>query len=181
MKWSDTDISFGPEDHLEIELSNQNLTFMVKLPIRRHKVAKTLVDNGASLNLIMRKTFIEMGLNLADLTLVHDTFHGVILEQSSTPIGRINLEVSCGTGDNKRRQMLTFKVARFDISNNCILGIYAIMKMLGPKGIITIMADQRDTLECENASLSHAGHLAIRQVNSNWSMWLKLMAAAPRS
>jgi hypothetical protein len=181
MKWSDTDISFGPEDHLEIELSNQNLTFMVKLPIRRHKVAKTLVDNGASLNLIMRKTFIEMGLNLADLTLVHDTFHGVILEQSSTPIGRINLEVSCGTGDNKRRQMLTFKVARFDISNNYILGIYAIMKMLGPKGIITIMADQRDTLECENASLSHAGHLAIRQLNSNWSMWLKLMAAAPRS
>jgi hypothetical protein len=27
----------------------------------------------------MRKIFIEMGLNLADLTLVHDMFHGVIL------------------------------------------------------------------------------------------------------
>jgi hypothetical protein len=26
----------------------------------------------------MRKTFIEMGLNLKDLTPVHDTFHGVI-------------------------------------------------------------------------------------------------------
>jgi hypothetical protein len=51
---------------------------MVKLPIGRHKVAKILIDNGASLNLIMRKTFIEMGLNLKDLTLVHDTFHGVI-------------------------------------------------------------------------------------------------------
>jgi hypothetical protein len=37
---------------------------MVKLPIGRYKVAKTLFDNGASLNLIMRKTFIEMGLNL---------------------------------------------------------------------------------------------------------------------
>jgi hypothetical protein len=53
---------------------------MVKLPIGRHKVVKTLIDNGASLNLIMRKTFIVMGLNLNDLTPVHDTFHGVIPE-----------------------------------------------------------------------------------------------------
>jgi hypothetical protein len=28
----------------------------------------------------MRKTFIEMDLNLNDLTPVHDTFHGVIPE-----------------------------------------------------------------------------------------------------
>jgi hypothetical protein len=41
---------------------------MVKLLIGWHKVAKTLIDNRASLNLIMKKTFIEMGLNLKDLT-----------------------------------------------------------------------------------------------------------------
>jgi hypothetical protein len=76
MKWSDIDISCRPEDHPETELSNRNLPFMVKLPIGQHKVAKTLIDNEASLNLIMRKTFIEMGLNMADLTPVHDTFHG---------------------------------------------------------------------------------------------------------
>jgi hypothetical protein len=54
---------------------------MVKLPIGRHKVAKTLIDNGALVNLIMRKTFIEMGLNLKDLIPVHDMFQGVIIEQ----------------------------------------------------------------------------------------------------
>jgi hypothetical protein len=59
---------------------------VVKLLIRRYNVAKTLIDNGASLNLIMRKTFIEMDLNLKDLTLIHDTFHGIIPWQSSTPI-----------------------------------------------------------------------------------------------
>jgi hypothetical protein len=69
----------------------------------------------------MRKTFIKMGLNLADLTPVHDTFHDIIPRQSSTPIRRINLEVSCGSGDNKRREMLTFEVASFDIGYNCIL------------------------------------------------------------
>jgi hypothetical protein len=78
MKWSDMDISFGLEDHPETELSEKNLSFVVKLLIGRHKVAKKLIDNGASLNLIMRKTFIEMGLNLKDLTPVHDTYDGVI-------------------------------------------------------------------------------------------------------
>jgi hypothetical protein len=115
MKWSNVDISFGLEDHPEIELSERNLPFVVKLPMRRHKVAKTLIDNEASVNLIMRKTFIEMGLNLKDLTPVHDTFHGVIPGQSSTPIGCINLEVSYEMGENKRKEMLMFEVASFDI------------------------------------------------------------------
>jgi hypothetical protein len=78
MKWSDVDISFRSMDHPETELSDRNLPFVVKLPIGRHKVVKTLIDNGASLNIIMRKTFIEMGLNLKDLTPVQDTFHTVI-------------------------------------------------------------------------------------------------------
>jgi hypothetical protein len=30
---------------------------------------------------------------------------------------------------------------------------YATMKMPGPKGVITIKADQRDALACENTSL----------------------------
>jgi hypothetical protein len=50
MKWSDVGISFGPEDHPDTELSDRNLPFMVKMPIGWHKVAKTLIDSGASLN-----------------------------------------------------------------------------------------------------------------------------------
>jgi hypothetical protein len=57
-------------------------------------MAKTLIDNGALLNLIMRKAFIEMSLNLKDLTSIHDTFHEVIPGQSFTPIGHIDLKVS---------------------------------------------------------------------------------------
>jgi hypothetical protein len=60
MKWSDVDISFGPEDHTETELSERNLPFVVKLPIKQHKVAKTLIDSVPSLNVIMRKTFIKI-------------------------------------------------------------------------------------------------------------------------
>jgi hypothetical protein len=169
MRWSNIDISFGPHDHPDTELSDQNLPFIVKLPIGWHKVAKTLIDNGASLNLIMRKTFIKMGLNLKDLTPVHDTFHGIIIGQSYAPVGCIDLDVSYGTGDDKHKEVLTFEVASFNIGYNCILGRpfllkfiavihtdYVTLKMPGPKGMITIKADQRDAIACENETLTHA-------------------------
>jgi hypothetical protein len=34
---------------------------------------------------------------------------------------------------------------------------YTIIKMPGPRGVITLKSDQRDALACENASLTHAG------------------------
>jgi hypothetical protein len=65
--------------------------------------------------------------------------------------------------------MLMFEVTSFDIGYNCILrrpfllkfmlvihNADATMKMPGPTDIITMKADQRDALACENASLSHA-------------------------
>jgi hypothetical protein len=175
-RWSDVDISFGPEDHPITELSDRNLPFVVKIPIRRHRVAKTMIDSGASLNLLMRRTLIEMGLSLADLTPVQDTFHGIIPRQSSMPIGRIDLEVSCGSGENKRRETLTFEVTSFDIGYNCILGrpfllkfmavihtAYATIKMPGPKGVITLKSDHRDAVACENAALTHAGKFGNKE------------------
>jgi hypothetical protein len=80
------------------------------------------------------------------------------------------MEVSCGTGENKHMEMLTFEVVRFNIGYNCILGMpfllkfmavihaaYVMMKMSSPKGVITIKADQWDALACENTALTHAG------------------------
>jgi hypothetical protein len=168
-RWFDDYISFGPEDHPDMELSERNLSFVVKIPIGRHKVARTLIDNRASLNLMMRKPFIKMVLNLSDLTPARDTFHGIVPGQTSTTMGHINLEVSLGIGENKSREMLTFEVASFDIGYNCILGIpfllkfmaviytaYATIKMPGPRGVITLKSDQCDALACENAALAHA-------------------------
>jgi hypothetical protein len=159
MRWSDIDISFGPQDHPNTELSDRNLPFVVKLSIGWHKVAKALIDNGVSLNLIMRKSFIKMGLNMKDLTLVQNMFHGTIPGQSSTPVGRIDLEVSCGLGDNKRKKVLTFEVASFNIGYNCILGrqfllkfmavihtTYATLKMHGPKGVIVTFPPLKRTV-----------------------------------
>jgi hypothetical protein len=179
MRRFDDYISFGPEDHLDTKLSEMNLLLIVKISIGRHKVVKTLIDNEALLNLMMRKIFIEMGLKLSDLTPVHDTFHGIIPGQASTHIGRIDLKVSYGTGENKRREMLMFEVASFNIGYNCILGrsfllrfmavihtAYATIKMLDPRGVITLKSDQRDALTCENATLTHAGRFGEKEVQN---------------
>jgi hypothetical protein len=77
--------------------------------------------------------------------------------------------VSCATWDNKRKEVLMFEVASFDIGYNCILGrpfllkfmavihtTYVTLKMPSPKGVIYIKANQRDDLACENATLMHA-------------------------
>jgi hypothetical protein len=79
-----------------------------------------------------------------------------------------HVEVSYGTGDNKCKEMLMFKVASFDNGYNCILrssfllkfmtvihNAYATMKMPSPKIVITIKTDQREALACENAILIH--------------------------
>jgi hypothetical protein len=91
----------------------------------------------------------------------------------STPIERIDLEVSCGIGDNKHKEILTFEVVSFDIGYNCILErsfllkfmtvihtAYATLKMSIPKGVITTKADQCDAPACENATLTHAGRFS---------------------
>jgi hypothetical protein len=109
---------------------------------------------------------------------VHDTFHMTIPGQSSTPIGCIDLEVSRGSGENKRREMLTFEVASFDIGYKYILGrpfllkfmvvihtVYATIKMPGHKGVIILKSDQRNALACENAVLTHARRFGEKEAH----------------
>jgi hypothetical protein len=72
--------------------------------------------------------------------------------------------------------MLTFEVARFDIGYNCILGrpfllkfmavihtTYAIIKMLGPRGIITLTSDHQDAIACESVALTQAGKFGNKE------------------
>jgi hypothetical protein len=68
MRWSNDYISFRPEDHLDTKLVDRNFSLVIKILIGQHKVAKTLIDSGALLNLLMRKTFIEMDPKLSDWT-----------------------------------------------------------------------------------------------------------------
>jgi hypothetical protein len=43
---------------------------------------------------------------------------------------------------------------------------YAIIKMPGPRGVITLKLDQRDALACENATITHAGRFDEQEVQN---------------
>jgi hypothetical protein len=45
-------------------------------------------------------------------------------------MGRIDLEVSYGIWENKRREMLMFEIASFNIRYNCILGRPFLLKFM---------------------------------------------------
>jgi hypothetical protein len=73
-------------------------------------------------------------------------------------------------------EMLTFEVASFDIGYNCILGwhfllkfmavihtAYAIIKMPGPRGIITLTSDHQDAIACESVALTQAGKFGTKE------------------
>jgi hypothetical protein len=79
-----------------------------------------------------------------------------------------------------------FEVAIFNIGYNCIFGrhfllkfmavihtVYATMKMTCPKGMITIKADQRDALACENATLTYVGCFSEKAVQEQAAKVLK--------
>jgi hypothetical protein len=85
--------------------------------------------------------------------------------------------------------MLMFKVATFNIGYNCILDrpfllkfiavihtAYATIKIPGPKGVITIKADQQDALACENATLTHARHFGEKAAQEQVTEVVKMQS-----
>jgi hypothetical protein len=58
---------------------------------------------------------------------------------------------------------------------------YATMKMPGPKGVITIKADQLDVLACKNTSLLHVGRFSDKAAQDQVANAAKtLCGSAPR-
>ncbi|KAK1698321.1 hypothetical protein QYE76_015018 [Lolium multiflorum] len=93
------------------------------------------------------------------------TFHGIVPGRKAFPIGKVTLPVTFGTPVNYRTERITFEVVNFRSSYHCVLGrqafarfmatphyAYNMMKMPGPRGVITVHGDPEMALECEDVS-----------------------------
>ncbi|XP_062217680.1 uncharacterized protein LOC133917865 [Phragmites australis] len=89
------------------------------------------------------------------------------------PLGQIELSVTFGMLDNFHTKKLTFDVADFEMAYNVIQGhlmlgkfmavvhyTYQTLKILGPKGIITVRGDQRAAVKYDKQSLDMIEHLS---------------------
>jgi hypothetical protein len=104
------------------------------------------------------------------------TFHGIVPRLSCAPMGKIRIDVMFGNRDNCRVENLMFEVVDLDSPYHALLGrpalakfmasmhvAYLKMKMLGPRGVITIIGDYKRSMACASAGSNLAETLIIAE------------------
>lgn len=138
------------------------------------RLKKVLVDGGSTLNILFSKTFKDMGLPRSMLHPSKSPFHGDILGMSSTLLGQVTLPVTFGNPDNFRTESIVFEVADFETAYHAIFGkpamakfmvvphyTYAMMKMPGPNGIISLRANIKQSFACDKESCDMAQSIEV--------------------
>jgi hypothetical protein len=151
LHWSEQPIEFSKDDHPIIVPRPGNAPLVLKAQIGTYDVDKVFMDAGSSINLIYPKTLRAMHISLEFLKPTDCSFHGIVPGSANYPLGRIALNVCFGYRQNYRREKLDFKVMDWPSQYHAILGrpafsrfmavphyTYLVLKMLGPKGIITV-------------------------------------------
>ena len=102
-----------------------------------------------------------MGIPMSKLIERNMRFHGVIPGKKADSLGQITLDVVFGDSKNYRKEKLTFEVVNFHSAYHAILGrsayahfmarpcyVYLKLKMPGPEGVITVIANRRRAEDC---------------------------------
>jgi hypothetical protein len=118
----------------------------------------------------------KLGIPLAQLEPSRLTFHGIVPGHSSTPMGRVRLEVLFGKKGNSRREPIWFEVVDISSPYHALLGHLALamfmvvlhyaylkMKLPGPRGGITVSGCFTKSLACTKASSQLAEALVIAE------------------
>lgn len=170
--WLEVDITFGPDDHPKAMMTSGALPMLCTPTISGVAVSKTLIDGGASLNVILVEAFDALRLPREQLA-PSKPFSGVVAG-SVVPVGRIRLPVAFGTRSNFRTERINFDVAHIHLSYNSILGYpalaqfmaatlpgYNFIKMPVSGGVFTFLRDIKDAsrvlgLSCNAAAAARA-------------------------
>ena len=91
-------------------------------------VTKTLIDDGAGLNVLSIETFDRLQVPYDQLQPTKP-FSGVT-DGSTHPIGQIRLPVTFGNRENYRIELIDFDVAHIRLPYNAILGYPALAKFM---------------------------------------------------
>ena len=130
------------------------------------------MDGGSSLNLIYQDTIHKMGIDPTKICHNNTTFKGVTPGPGAHCTGSLLLKVVFGFPDNFRSEHLTFHITPFQSGYQALLGREAfarfnaiphyaslMLKMPGPRGIITVKGNIKRSLRAEeNATTLAAAH-----------------------
>jgi hypothetical protein len=144
-------MEFNRKDHPIIVHRPRNTPLVLKAQIGAYDVDRIFMDAGSGINLIYTKTLRVMHISLEFLKPTDCSFHGIVPGSANYPLRRIALNVCFGNRQNYRREKLDFEVMDWPSQYHAILGrpafsrfmavphyTYLVLKMPGPKGIITV-------------------------------------------
>jgi hypothetical protein len=169
LDWSDKPITSDQGDHPDYVPSPGRYPVVVDPVIGNARLTKVLMDGGSSLNIIYTETLGLLGIDLSTIRAGAAPFHGIVPGKRVLPLGQLDLPVYFGTPSNFRRETLTFEVVGFRGTYHAVLGrpcyakfmvvpnyTYLKLKMLGPKGIITVGSTYRHAYECDMECVEYA-------------------------
>jgi hypothetical protein len=172
LRWSKVPITFDRGDHLDFIPKHGWYPLVVCPIVKDVKLKRVLVDGGSSLNLLFLKTFDHMGLSRSLLCPSRAPFHGIVPRTAATPIGHISLPVTFKTQENFQTKNILFEVADFLTAYNAFLErqaltkfmaiphyAYLVLKMPGPRGVISIRGDIKQSYDCDKESCEMADRL----------------------
>jgi hypothetical protein len=174
LDWSEDAITFSREDHPNRIPNPGQYPLVVDPVIGNARFSKVLMDGGSSLNILYAHTLRLLGIGLDQLRPSTTPFHGIAPGKRIQPLGQIDLPVWFGMQDNFRKETLTFEVVGFRRAYHAILGrscytkfmavpnyTYFKMKMLGPKGVITMGLSIEHAFDCDIECVEHTEALAL--------------------
>jgi hypothetical protein len=151
LHWSEQPIEFNREDHPIIVPRPRNAPLVLKAQIGGYDVERVFMDAGSGINLIYAKTLREMRISLEFLKPTDCSFHDIVPGSANYPLGQIALEVCFSNRQNYRKEKLDFEIMDWPSQYHAILGrpvflrfmavphyTYLVLKMPGPRGIITV-------------------------------------------
>jgi hypothetical protein len=130
---------------------------------------QTLIDRGSGLNVIFVDTLKKMDFDIKRLTECDEPFFGIIPGKVAYPMGRVSLPVTFDIEKNFHTEYLSFEVANLNSSYHAILGrpmlarfmaiphyTYLVLKMLAPRGVLTVYGDLIASFKYDNEALEIA-------------------------
>ena len=154
-------ITFDHQDYSR-GIRNAGWTALVLDPvIDGLQFTQVLMDGGSDLNLLYQDTIRKLEVNPATIRHDNTSFQGITPGPDTQSMGSLSLEVMFGSPDNFRSEKLTFHIAPFISHYQALLGREAFarfnaiphyasltLKMLGPRGIISLKGNIKCSPKC---------------------------------
>jgi hypothetical protein len=160
--WSDQPVKFSRADRPRKVPRLGHSPMVLKAQIGGYDIGRVFMDAGSGINLIYARTLKAMCISLTSLKPTDCSFHGIVPGAANYPLGKIELNVCCGSSSNYRREKLEFEVMDWPSQYHAILGrpafarfmavphyTYLTLKIPGPKGTITVQGSFEVANTCD--------------------------------